>query len=81
LVGLVDCDLVISGFGVKADEIHAATTTVTEVVESVVTTGNGILVRERDAVQRTKVDAESPDEVFDIFDVLLVGFGSEEAAA
>ena len=78
MVGLPDSDLVITGFGVEADEVKAAAGSVAKVVEGIVAAGNRVEVRFGDGVELAVVDAEAPDEVLDGVDVFLVGLGCKE---
>lgn len=71
--------LMIAGFGVEADEEKTATFTVMKNTESVVAARDGMKERSGDSVQRSEVDAEPPNKVVNIIDVLLVRFGGKEA--
>ena len=76
-VRVADADLVETGFGVDADPIEAAGAR-SEVVNSLVTAGDGKVVDEGDGVEAAVGDAETPDEVGNVGDVFLMGFGGED---
>ena len=81
LIGSPNGDLVIAGFGVKADEVNTTAGTVTEIVKGVVATGNGKEEGESDGIERTEVDTVAPDKVVNAVNVFLVWFRSKEATA
>ena len=79
LVRAINCDLMITGFGVETDEKEAAAFPIVEDVESIVAARDGVQEGVGDAVQWAVIDTPAPDEVVDVVDVLLVRFGCKEA--
>ena len=74
-----DGNLVEARLGVETDEENFAARSIAKVIKGVVATGNGEQERKSDSIKRTVIDAKAPNEVIDVIDMFLVGFGSEEA--
>jgi hypothetical protein len=68
---------VITGLVVEGNKIKTAGR-VAEVVNSIVATRDRILKRESDLVETAIGNAQAPNELEDIGDVLLVRFGSKD---
>ena len=66
-----------AGLAVEANEVQSAMG-VAKVVEGIVTMGNGVFKGKGDGVEWSVVDTEAPDEVGDVLNVLLVGFGGKD---
>jgi len=79
LIWAVHGNLVVAGFGVKADEEKTSTFTVVKIVKGVVAAWDRVKEGSGDTVQGAKVDAKAPNKVVDVVNVFLVWFGSEEA--
>lgn len=66
-----------AGLGIDTDPEEASSSR-GKIVNGFVTAGNWEAVDEGDGVQQAVRDTETPDEVIDIGDVLLVGLGGQD---
>ena len=66
-----------ASLAVEANEVQSAMG-VAEVVKGIITTGNGVFKGKGDGIEQSLVDTEVPDEVGDVLNVLLVGFGGKD---
>ena len=73
----MDGNLVKASLAVEANEVHSAMG-VTNVVKGIIAMGNGVFKGKGDGVEQSVVDTEAPDEVGDVLNVLLVGFGGKD---
>jgi hypothetical protein len=76
LIGRAHSYLVIAGLVVETDKEEAACR-ISEIVNCIITSGNGVFKRECDLVQATIGNTHAPNELGDVKDMLLVRFGSE----
>ena len=76
LILLMDSNLMEASFAVKTNEVQSAVG-VTEVVKGIVTVGNGVFEWVGNGIEGAVVDAKMPDEVGNVMDVFLVGFGGK----
>ena len=74
-VARADLNLMKAGFAVDADPEETASAG-GKIVDGFVATGNREVVDERDCIEAAIGDAEAPNEIGNVGDVLLVGFGS-----
>ena len=65
-----------AGFAVETNEVQSAMG-VTEVVKGIIAVGNGVFKWVDNSVEGVVVDAKMPDEVGNVMDVFLVGFGGK----
>lgn len=79
LVGSVDGDLVISGFGVVADEMEMTAFAIVEAVEGIVTAGDRVKKGFGDGVQWSIIDTPAPDEVVNVVNMFLMRFRGKES--
>ena len=77
LILLMDSNLMEASFAVETNEVQSAMG-VTKVVKGIVTVGNGVFKGKGDGIEQLVVDTEAPDEVSDVLNVLLVGFGGKD---
>ena len=73
----MDGNLVKASLAVEANEVQSAMG-VTKVVEGIIAMGNGVFKGKGDGIEQSVVDTEAPDEVGDVLNVLLVGFGGKD---
>ena len=73
-IGAANANLVETRFCVDADPVQAAGPWC-EIIDGFIAAGNGKVVDECDGVEAAIRDAQAPDEVFNVGNVLLVGFG------
>ena len=76
LILLMDSNLMEAGFAVETNEVQSAVG-VTEVVKGIVAVGNRVFECAGNGVEGVVVDAKTPDEVSNVMDVFLVGFGGK----
>jgi hypothetical protein len=77
LVAVADCDLMVASLVVEGDK-KETTSRVAEVVDSVVAARNRILKRKSNLIQTAIRDTHTPDELVDVYDMFLMGFGSKD---
>ena len=73
----MDGNLVKASLAVKANEVQSAMG-VAKVVKGIITMGNGVFKGKGDGIEQLVVDTEAPDEVSNVLNVLLVGFGGKD---
>ena len=76
LILLMDSNLMEASFAVETNEVQSAVG-VTEVVEGIIAVGNGVFEWAGNGIERAVVDTKMPDEVSNVMDVFLVGFGGK----
>ena len=76
LILLTDSNLMEASFAVKTNEVQSAMG-VAEVVKGIVAAGNGVFEWAGNGIEGVVVDAKMPDEVSNVMDVFLVGFGGK----
>ena len=76
LILLTDSNLMEAGFAVKTNEVQSAMG-VAKVVKGIIAVGNGVFEWVGNGVEGAVVDAKMPDEVSNVMDVFLVGFGGK----
>lgn len=77
LVAFADENLVVAGFIIQADKEKAAGG-ITEVIDGIITSRNGVFERKSDSVKSPVRNAHAPNKIFDIGNVFLVGFCCED---
>ena len=77
LIRLANCNLMEAGLGIHTDPEEMAGTG-GKVVNGLVTPGDGEAVGECNGIEAAIVDTQAPDEVDNVLDVLLMGFGGED---
>ena len=76
LILLMDSNLMEASFAVETNEVQSAMG-VAKVVKGVITVGNGVFEWVGNGIEGAVVDAKMPDEVGNVMDVFLVGFGGK----
>ena len=76
LILLMDSNLMEASFAVETNEVQSAMG-VTKVVKGIIAVGNGVFEWAGNGIEGVVVDAKMPDEVGNVMDVFLVGFGGK----
>ena len=76
LILLMGSNLMEASVAVETNEVQNAMG-VTEVVKGIIAVGNGVFKWVDNSVEGVVVDAKMPDEVGNVMDVFLVGFGGK----
>ena len=76
LILLMDSNLMEASFAVETNEVQSAVG-VAKVVKGIIAAGNGVFKWVGNGIEGVVVDAKLPDEVGNVMDVFLVGFGGK----